>query len=153
MLEETQIRELQQLVNAFAEFPEPAVGETSTYQTLTRLVEALSAEEGMENRSDIEALCRKIQVAKRVDSAYGKGWKKLEHRVDIDPCAWPVIIWTLIGFSEPRMWVGPEAEGLALKCMNAAFVALDLAREASAPGTKGCQGALDAAVEKIGSVR
>lgn len=83
-------------------------------------------------RADLHALARKIHVARRVASSYAPGWKRREGAEPLDAAGWPLLVAVLLASAEPA---GPDelARGLALKCLNAALAALELAPP-TAPG-------------------
>lgn len=77
----------------------------------------------------LEALCRKIHIARRVWTAYDPPWKNPLERTPLPLEAWPVLIGALLHMAERRREVEPDGVGEALKYVNAAFAAMDLYRE------------------------
>lgn len=84
-----------------------------------------------EGRENLDALCRKVHVARRVDASYGPGWKKLADRQPLDVAAHPLLVAVLLANGER---VAQRDRGYSLKLLNAAVAALELAEAAGANG-------------------
>lgn len=130
--------------------PDPAPDCLSTVQVLKSVADALQHQPLDKFRTEIEAVCRKVHVARRVDAQYGKGWKKLKDREDLEASAWPLLIGVLLASSDSEFWQNPEAKGLALKCLNSGLAALELAREAGSPSMGELE---DLAAHRLAEVR
>ncbi len=107
-----------------------------------------------EQRRELEWLCRKIQVARRVDARYRSGWKKEAGAPTLDKGAWVDLVGVLVDWS--RMPAESEDHrGLALKLLNAAFAAVDLAAAAGVDGSaelaEVCRGRLSQIEAGIGA--
>ena len=81
-----------------------------------------------QQRKDLEALCRKVHVAKKVMAIYAPGWKKVPEPVPLSLPHWPVLITVLLGYSHLDDVNNKDARGLAFKFLNAALTALELAK-------------------------
>jgi hypothetical protein len=82
-----------------------------------------------EDRVSLEALCRQVDVRKKVSAAYAAGWKASRPEIPADP---PVVagvvavmIANAVGVDAPPD-DGSWNDGWALKCLNSALKALDL---------------------------
>lgn len=75
----------------------------------------------------LEALCRKIHVAKQVTARYGPGWKKDAAAPGLGTLEWRLLVVVLIAYAAAQKPDSEAGRGLALKLINAALAALDLA--------------------------
>ena len=92
---------------------------------------------GSEPRQQLEWLCRKIHVAKRVDARYRLGWKKDPGSSPLDLGLWTDLVDVLLHYSVVPEGSDEERRGLGLKFANAAFAAVDLAVKERAANTDG----------------
>lgn len=76
----------------------------------------------------LEALCRKIAVAGKVWSAYSASWKKIDSAEPLPAFCWSVLIAVLLAYCQPGNDTNENIRGMALKRLNAAFSAIDLAK-------------------------
>jgi hypothetical protein len=81
-----------------------------------------------DQRRDLEALCRKVHVAKKLMSVYAPGWKRVSEPVPLSLPYWSLAVAVLLGYSHLEEAENEEARGLGFKFLNAALMALDLAR-------------------------
>ncbi len=97
-------------------------GTISTARVLRHLAQAWPAPA---EEHDLNALCRKIHVGRKVLAAYRDDWKRGPTQEILPRPFWPLLVAVLLAYSEPGDEV--EARGLALKCLNAALAATALA--------------------------
>ena len=113
-----------------ADLPEPAASVDGTLQTaavLAALARSDPAALDTTARRDLEALCRKVHVARRVDTCYSAGWKKRKGEKPLELAWWPVLVAVLLAHSNAAVVADEEGRGYALKQLNAALAAIDLA--------------------------
>jgi hypothetical protein len=99
-----------------------------------------------EHRRDLETLCRKVHVAKKLMSVYAPGWKRVPEAVPLSLPYWSLTVAVLLGYSCLDEVNGNQARGLGFKLLNAALTALDLARS---QGTVPYLSELQAWAEKV----
>lgn len=82
-----------------------------------------------DDRETLEALCRQVDVRKKMSAGYAPGWKRLEPEVPAAPPVVSGVVAVLLanaaGVGEP----GPDGarnDGWGLKCTNSALKALEL---------------------------
>ena len=140
---------LAQLANEVAhEAAEPGEGQVSVGATCVGLAERLTVtgdvfcgDDGRDSatRSDLDALCRKLQVAKTTLARYGQGWKRQKGAPKLTAAAWRLLVGMLIahadaanhqfGGLEPahRDDAARDGFGQGLKSLNAALAGLQRA--------------------------
>lgn len=77
--------------------------------------------------SDLEALCHEVAVRKGVLSVYGKGWNRGSETEPLSPKWWAVLIAVLLAYGVSDEGTYGASLGLALKSVNTALRALDIA--------------------------
>ncbi len=83
-----------------------------------------------EERQSLDALCRKIHVAGKVKASYGRSWRSRRGTPPLPRAFWPLLIAVLLAAGRLPEHAKAQVElGLALKCLNAALAALDLAAQ------------------------
>lgn len=105
---------------------EPAGEGISTAAVLAELGRAWPGPLSPEQESALEALCRKIHVAKKVTTHYKPRWKKDAAAPSLSPLQGRLLVVVLIAWAAAQNAGTEEGRGLALKLINAAFAALDL---------------------------
>lgn len=83
---------------------------------------------GDEQRRDLEALCRKLHVAKKLMAAYATGWNKIPEAVPLPLPYWSLTIAVLLAYSHLSREENRDTRGLGFKFLNAGLAAVDLAR-------------------------
>ena len=76
-------------------------------------------------RQHLDALCRQIDVRKKISTAYGDGWQKLAPEQPADPRVVSALVAVLLANGSAA--IGHDT-GWSLKCVNSALKALDLSR-------------------------
>ena len=76
--------------------------------------------------ADLDALCRQIDVRRRISAAYGPGWKKLAMETPADATTVGGVVTVLLTAAEPGPG-GADDGGRGLKYTNSALKALELA--------------------------
>jgi hypothetical protein len=80
-----------------------------------------------EARATLDALCRQIDVRKRVSAAYGPEWARLDPEPAADAWTIAALAAVLLGNATAvGRGRGDDDEGWGLKCVNSALKALDL---------------------------
>ena len=92
-----------------------------------------------DDRLSLEALCRQIDVRKRVSAGYGAGFTRLDPEVPADAAVVSGLVAVLLAnaarVGDPAARVdGAVDDGWGLKCTNSAFKALDLRDDAPHAG-------------------
>ena len=77
-------------------------------------------------RATLDRLCRKIAVAKRLDGAYSRRWKRLKGCAPLSGSARAILVARLLLEASACLSGGGGERGWGLKCLNAALTALDL---------------------------
>jgi len=80
-----------------------------------------------EERRPLVAICRHIDVRKKISAAYGDGWRKLAPEQPADPRVVSALVAVLLANGSAALAHDP---GWSLKCVNSALKALDLCGEA-----------------------
>ncbi len=75
----------------------------------------------------LEALCRKLAVAKRVKIAYDSSWKRALSQEDLPIPYWPALIALLLAEFQSNAATLDQVRGVALKRLNAAYSAMEIA--------------------------
>jgi hypothetical protein len=88
-----------------------------------------------DDRASLEALCRQIDVRKKVSEAYGPGFARLDPETPADPAVVAGLVAVLLAnaarVGDPSARTdGAVDDGWGLKCTNSAFKALDLRDDA-----------------------
>jgi hypothetical protein len=113
-----------------ADGAEPAAasgqGAVVTARVLHGLAESWGSPLSASQRSDLEALARKVHVAKKMMASYGAGWKKTQDSEELATECWPLLIAVFLAHADPGSEVGDD-RGLALKNLNAGLEAIDRA--------------------------
>jgi hypothetical protein len=116
---------LEDAVARVGELPATGPGRIATVRTIADLAVAWPAPLGDESADTLQAICRKIAVAKKVYSEYAPGWAKLDGARAIDTAALRLLAVTLAAYaSSARLEAG--GLGLSLKLVNGALAAIDL---------------------------
>ena len=131
----------QLLADSLERFPEASAGEPDgaeieTAREVLRLARQWPAPVEGPVREALEALARKVAVAKRVDAAYKSDWKKLTgaRPAPVEVVALLAAVFFAYGHADST---DEQAQGLAWKFFNAGLMTLDLpagGTEASVPG-------------------
>lgn len=134
------------LAVALEQAPAPDIAPAGQLAVVAELVRLAQLEpQGGEARAPLEALCRKVHVARRIDACYGLGWKKLDEPQPLDVSAYPLLVSVLLAHAE-RAAQGDR--GLSLKLLNAAAAALDLADGVGASGLEAVRVESDRQLER-----
>jgi len=91
-----------------------------------------------ENRADLEALCRQIDVRRKVSVGYGEGFERLDPESPAPPVVVSGLVAVLLANAEGVGEPGPDGslnDGWGLKCTNSALKALELREEAPRSAT------------------
>ena len=80
---------------------------------------------GCREPDQLDALCRQIDVRKRVSEAYEPGWKRRDPEAMVGAEVMSGLVAVLLGDADARLAAGADV-GFALKCANSALKALDL---------------------------
>lgn len=99
----------------------------NTSKTLVSLARTWPEPLSDQQRKDLEAMCRKVHIAKKVMAIYAPGWKKVPEPVPLSLPYWSALIAILLGHSHLDNVNNKDARGLAFKFLNAALASLDLA--------------------------
>ena len=86
-------------------------------------------------RASLDALCRKIHIARVVYDAYSPTWGKHANATPVSAELWRLLLAVLLRVAEGAHASDEEQRGLALKCLNAAFAGLDLAHADAGTGS------------------
>jgi len=107
--------------------PQGDDGHIDTRRVLLRLAGVRPDLPSGRDREDLEALCREIAVRRRVLQTYDPGWRKGDRQAPLPAEWWPLLIAVLLAFAD-REWPTEEDDsGMALKSLNAALAAIDIA--------------------------
>jgi hypothetical protein len=110
--------------------PAPGRGDASevgTLDTLHGLSSRCSQPLTPDDRAVLEALCRKLGVAGRVWAAYDAEWRRPASRAQLTGPEYALLGAVLLACASSQAPPSEES-GVALKLLNAAFGALDVAR-------------------------
>lgn len=103
-------------------------GRVCTLEVLRRLATRWPDPPAPGDRNALEILCRKIGVAGRVWEAYDRDWKRRASSSPLTGPGYSLLAGVLLGYASALGQLeDTEGPGPALKCLNAAFGALDLA--------------------------
>jgi hypothetical protein len=80
---------------------------------------------GCRDRDALDALCRQIDVRKRVSEAYEPEWKRREPETMVGAEVMSGLVAVLLGDADARLACDNDV-GFALKCVNSALKAVDL---------------------------
>lgn len=86
-----------------------------------------------DDRERLDALCRQVDVRKRVSVGYAPGWKRLDPEVPAEAPVVSGLIAVLLANAAGVGGPGPDGarnDGWGLKCTNSALKALDLREHA-----------------------
>ncbi len=108
--------------------PPGGTGRIDTWSVLAELARAWPQPLDGESLGHWQALCRKVHVAGKVLATYRRGWRRPRAAEPLPPPAWPLLIAVLLAYAVPS-GDGEAERGLALKSLNAALAARDLARQ------------------------
>ncbi len=107
---------------AITERPCVAEGEIDTCGVLIDLARSWHERVAGTGVNELNALCRKIATSGRVDDRYCGNWRKHTGAQPLTVAGWLLLITVLLAHA------GTSERGLALKCLNAAFRAIDVVR-------------------------
>jgi hypothetical protein len=82
-----------------------------------------------DDRERLDALCRQIDVRKKVSAGYAPGWKRLDPEVPAVPLVVSGVVAVLLANAAGVGAPGPDGarnDGWGLKCTNSALKALEL---------------------------
>ena len=82
-----------------------------------------------DDREKLEALCRQVDVRKKVSAGYAPGWKRLDPEVPAPPQVVSGVVAVLLANAAGVGAPGPDGarnDGWGLKCTNSALKALEL---------------------------
>jgi hypothetical protein len=86
-----------------------------------------------DDREQLDALCRQIDVRKRVSAGYAAGWKRLDPEEPAEPAVVSGLVAVLLANAAGVGAPGPDGsrnDGWGLKCTNSALKALALREQA-----------------------
>lgn len=109
--------------------PPPAPSGSGTIDTvefLLSLAGAWPAAPDPRSVGGLDALARKLSVAREILAAYGPGWSRPASPEPLAPPAWALLVAVLVAYARDDRPDDPDTRGVALKRLNAAFTALDL---------------------------
>jgi hypothetical protein len=81
------------------------------------------------DRELLDALCRQVDVRKRVSAGYGPDWKRLDPEVPAEPVVVSGLVAVMLANAAGVGFPGPDGsrnDGWGLKCTNSALKALEL---------------------------
>lgn len=110
--------------------PEPPAasgGFISIARILLDFADAETGERKERFRRDLEMICHKVAVAKKVLAVYDADWKKTADATPLQTEYWPLLIAVLLVRATHCTRPNYDHRGLGLKCLNSALIALDLA--------------------------
>jgi len=107
--------------------PEPDAGLIDTAGLLIRLADRWPSPPDERERSDLQMLCRQIAVPKRVLKSYSTDRRKPAREELLPSPFWALLIAVLLVHAERWPDEDTLSRGLALKCLNGALQALDIA--------------------------
>jgi hypothetical protein len=110
---------------------QPGDSEINTGAFIVGLLQAWPGPVGEMGRRGLEELCRKLAVTNQVKTAYDATWRQATEREDLPPTYWPALIAVLLSSFADAEDHEEYSKGRALKRLNGAYQALDLAREIS----------------------
>ena len=90
------------------------------------------------DRAALDALCRQIDVRRRVSESYQEGWSRTEPEVAARPVVVAGVVAVLLANAAGVGAAGPTGElndGWGLKCTNSALKALDQLGSNDGPGS------------------
>ena len=93
-----------------------------------------------DDRESLDALCRQVDVRKKVSAGYGPDWKRLDPEVPAEPVVVSGLVAVLLANAAGVGSPGPDGsrnDGWGLKCTNSALKALEL-REQTRPTRPNC---------------
>lgn len=105
----------------------PQSGVINTGDFITRLAQSWPRPLSVSDRDGMEALCRKLSVTKQVKAAYDATWRRAVTQEEITPAHWSALIALLLAQFQALGETEEYARGTALKRLNAAFAAIDIA--------------------------
>lgn len=120
MSAESRFRSLSSLVGDVPPTAEITVGER-----VARWLAAGPAVATGADRADLEALCRQIDVRRRVSRGYASGWQRLDDEESASPEVIAGLVAVLLANAGPLGKSAPDDGGWGLKCANSALKALD----------------------------
>ncbi len=77
------------------------------------------------DREDLDALCRQIDVRRRVSRGYAAGWRRLDDEESAPAEIVAGLVAVLLANAGPLGGQAPDDGGWGLKCANSALKALD----------------------------
>ncbi len=117
---------LDKILESLPALAEPEAGVIDTANVLVDLAHAWPERLSKDRHRSLEALCRKIHVARQVLAVYRPGWKRRKSAEPLLAAFWPLLTGVFLAYAIPAG--GEDADrGQALKNLNAALAALDLA--------------------------
>ncbi len=119
-------RTLVPLVGGADVVPDSPVAGIAVAGLVARWLDAGPAVATGADRADLEALCRQIDVRRRVSVGYAPGWKRLDPEVGATPAVIAGLIAVLLANAGTLGGTDPNGDGgWGLKCANSALKALD----------------------------
>jgi len=82
-----------------------------------------------DDRERLDALCRQVDVRKRLSAGYGPDWKRLDPEVAAEPVVVSGLVAVMLANAAGVGSPGPDGsrnDGWGLKCTNSALKALEL---------------------------
>jgi hypothetical protein len=82
-----------------------------------------------DDRECLDALCRQVDVRKKVSAGYGPDWKRLDPEVPAEPVVVSGLVAVMLANAAGVGSPGPDGsrnDGWGLKCTNSALKALEL---------------------------
>lgn len=80
-------------------------------------------------RAQLDALCRQIDVRRKVSVTYSDGWKRVDPETPAPTASIAGLVAVLLANSGPLPSAGASDGGWGLKCVNSALKALELSGE------------------------
>ena len=128
-MEETLRRLAARLPDAATDAVSASEESIDTIAVLRDLARVAPGAPDAERRAWLDALMRKVHVAKRVDAHYDGRWRRRDGAAPLPAEAWPLLVAVLLAHATPARPDAEDERGFALKCLNAACAALELAGE------------------------
>jgi hypothetical protein len=100
-------------------------GRVDTLGALADLAAAWPGPLRQQQRANLDALIRKVHLARRVLTEYELGWKPPATPEALGAAAWRLLVGVLVAFASSVSSRDALERSVAAKCLNAALVALD----------------------------
>ena len=107
--------------------PESPVGPNDTVSFLIGIAAAWPGPITSDQRSGLEAMCRKLAVTRKVLQSYDAEWKRATDNRPLTAQQWGIVIAVLLAEYKDEEAAAEYALGMELKRLNAAYIAIDIA--------------------------